>query len=214
MRGGVADTWRLDEWVLERALSAIAEDALPGVQGGGAMLFLHLLGIDVAGHAFGPASPEYARNIRFVDDGVRRVVDAVEARYGAGRTTYVFTADHGMSDRGTHGGGDCEETETPFVVWGAGIARSGGDAGVGGNRERSAEQPAGAARSCAASRVEERLAQMQGRPEARVARIDVEQADLASLMARSVGRAGRLEFSRARAPRLACRVRCLACRSR
>ena len=38
-----------------------------------------------------------------------------------GRTVFLFTSDHGMTDWGSHGTGMDEETVTPFVAWGSGI---------------------------------------------------------------------------------------------
>lgn len=36
-------------------------------------------------------------------------------------TSYVFTADHGMANWGSHGSGSDHETEIPIITWGAGI---------------------------------------------------------------------------------------------
>jgi hypothetical protein len=51
------------------------------------------------------------------------VMNLLSLRYyrGDGRTVYVYTSDHGMTDWGSHGTGMDEETVTPFVAWGAGI---------------------------------------------------------------------------------------------
>lgn len=65
------------------------------------VFFLHLLGLDTNGHAFRPHSKEYVNNIAHVDKGIKEIVEVVEKFYGHdGKTSYVFTADHGMNNRG------------------------------------------------------------------------------------------------------------------
>lgn len=88
------------------------------------VFFFHLLGIDTHGHSHRPHSKEYYDNIASVDRGIEASVKLIEDFYGNDqRTAYVFTADHGMNDRGAHGDGDPQNTETPLVAWGAGVAK-------------------------------------------------------------------------------------------
>ncbi|XP_072306750.1 GPI ethanolamine phosphate transferase 1 [Eucyclogobius newberryi] len=86
------------------------------------VFFLHLLGLDTNGHAHRPMSQEYLNNIGLVDAGLSEFVSLVEDFYGHdGKTAYVFTSDHGMTNWGSHGAGLPSETLTPLVVWGAGV---------------------------------------------------------------------------------------------
>uniref|UniRef100_A0A2K5EXW6 GPI ethanolamine phosphate transferase 1 n=1 Tax=Aotus nancymaae TaxID=37293 RepID=A0A2K5EXW6_AOTNA len=79
-------------------------------------------GIDTNGHAHRPSSRDYKDNIKKVDDGVKEIVSMFNHFYGNdGKTTFVFTSDHGMTDWGSHGAGHPSETLTPLVTWGAGI---------------------------------------------------------------------------------------------
>jgi hypothetical protein len=50
-----------------------------------------------------------------------RLVDEVERITGDRATAWLYTADHGMSDQASHGDGHPHNTETPYVVWGAGV---------------------------------------------------------------------------------------------
>ncbi|OVA16257.1 GPI ethanolamine phosphate transferase 1 [Macleaya cordata] len=85
------------------------------------VIFLHLLGCDSNGHAHRPYSSIYLNNVKVVDNIAKRVYDLVEGYFKDNRTAYIFTADHGMSDKGSHGDGHPANTDTPLVAWGAGV---------------------------------------------------------------------------------------------
>ncbi|XP_025742517.1 GPI ethanolamine phosphate transferase 1 isoform X3 [Callorhinus ursinus] len=86
------------------------------------ILTMFAKGIDTNGHAHRPTSREYKDNVKVVDDGIKEIVSMLEHFYGNdGKTAFIFTSDHGMTDWGFHGAGHPSETLTPFVSWGAGI---------------------------------------------------------------------------------------------
>ncbi|CAG5124117.1 unnamed protein product, partial [Candidula unifasciata] len=122
-----SDKTVLDSWVFDQVKAffasastnvtldqALREDKL--------VFFLHLLGIDTHGHTNKPHSQAYLNNIRLVDEGIRDIVTLIEEFYNHdNQTSYVMTADHGMTDWGSHGAGHAHETLTPFVAWGRGV---------------------------------------------------------------------------------------------
>lgn len=122
------DATHLDYWVFDHVKELFEEahrnktlkDALKQDR---IVFFLHLLGLDTTGHSYRPYSKEYLHNIKVVDQGVRQVSETIDKFYNDGRTAYVFTADHGMSDWGSHGDGHPDNTRTPLIVWGSGVAK-------------------------------------------------------------------------------------------
>ncbi|PBC33927.1 GPI ethanolamine phosphate transferase [Apis cerana cerana] len=113
--------WRLDSWVFDKYIEWLREDAYKIKNAERIILFLHLLGCDTTGHAVKPYSKEYIANMNYVDRKIKEVVQLTENFFGDNSTAYIFTSDHGMTNWGSHGSGSTDETETPFIVWGAGI---------------------------------------------------------------------------------------------
>lgn len=117
----------LDLWVFDHVRDFFAEAAKNETLGSAVrqdkvVFFLHLLGIDTAGHGFRPYSKEYLNNIKVVDKGVQEMTQLIQDFYGDDRTAFIFTADHGMTDWGSHGDGHPDNTRTPLIAWGSGVA--------------------------------------------------------------------------------------------
>lgn len=122
------DSLELDLWVFDRVKAFFGEAAQnetmrATLKQDKLVFFLHLLGIDTAGHSYRPYSKEYLNNIKVVDKGVQEISQLINEFYGDDRTAFVFTADHGMSDWGSHGDGHPDNTRTPLIAWGSGVAR-------------------------------------------------------------------------------------------
>ncbi|KAL4769717.1 Phosphatidylinositolglycan class N-domain-containing protein [Aspergillus nidulans var. acristatus] len=122
-----SDATALDVWVFDKVKELFASakndpELNAKLREDKNVFFLHLLGLDTTGHAYRPYSKEYLRNIKLVDQGIKEISQLVEDFYGDDKTAFVFTADHGMSDWGSHGDGHPDNTRTPLVAWGSGVA--------------------------------------------------------------------------------------------
>jgi phosphatidylinositol glycan class N len=131
----------LDTWVFEKVellLAKSKEDPVlqQKMKQHKIVFFLHLLGLDTNGHARRPMSQEYyssilsfysnhsyLKDIELVDRGIERLHKLFEEHFPDKSTAYLFTSDHGMSNKGSHGDGEKANTETPFVAWGAGVSK-------------------------------------------------------------------------------------------
>ncbi|KAJ4243585.1 Glycosyl phosphatidyl inositol anchor synthesis [Fusarium torreyae] len=121
------DATELDYWVFDHvkdffAAAATNETLNAALREDKVVFFLHLLGLDTTGHSYRPYSKEYLHNLKVVDQGVKEMVELIENFYADDRTAFVFTADHGMNDWGSHGDGHPNNTRTPLIAWGSGVA--------------------------------------------------------------------------------------------
>ncbi|KAK0305577.1 Glycosyl phosphatidyl inositol anchor synthesis [Friedmanniomyces endolithicus] len=122
------DATELDYWVFDKVKQLFKDaetdaDLNVRMREDKVVFFLHLLGLDTTGHSYRPYSREYLHNIKIVDEGVKEITKLIDDFYNDGETAYVFTADHGMSDWGSHGDGHPDNTRTPLIAWGAGVAK-------------------------------------------------------------------------------------------
>ena len=102
---GYADASFLDEWSFDQFQSLLNrsnEDSKLKelLLQDNLVIFLHLLGCDSNGHAHRPFSSIYLNNVKVVDSIAERVYHMVEDHFKDNCTAYIFTADHGMSDKG------------------------------------------------------------------------------------------------------------------
>ncbi|KAK5822753.1 Phosphatidylinositolglycan class N-domain-containing protein [Linnemannia elongata] len=124
---GTGDASELDTWVFEHFTELLEKSKTDPalhkkLHSDKIVFFLHLLGLDTNGHSHLPMSEFYLNNIQIVDEGIKKVTEQLSEFYNNdGKTSYVFTSDHGMGNRGVHGDGHPDNTRTPIVAWGAGI---------------------------------------------------------------------------------------------
>ncbi|KAJ4460026.1 putative GPI ethanolamine phosphate transferase 1 [Paratrimastix pyriformis] len=121
------NAWLTDEWVFQRMeelfQNATRDPVLnENLHKPGIIFFLHLLGLDTTGHVKRPNSPEYGEHLHYVDGQIQLLIAMMDRFYGEAnaQTAYIFTGDHGMSNKGAHGDGDPDCTRTPLILWGAG----------------------------------------------------------------------------------------------
>lgn len=195
------DATYLDYWVFDHVKELFSEartnqTLAASLRQDKIVFFLHLLGLDTTGHSYRPYSKEYLHNIKVVDRGVQEVSKLIADFYGDDRTAFVFTADHGMSDWGSHGDGHPDNTRTPLIAWGAGVAKPAVYPLVDPDTAAAvAAEAAEAAAAEAGEYVPETVYHVApGHDEYSadwhldtVRRNDVEQADVAALMAHLVG---------------------------
>jgi hypothetical protein len=98
-----------------------ADKSIAQMYFGFGVMFVHMLGIDHAGHAHGWMSTEYIKAVGVVDRQVAVVLDALAAQGLADSTLVIVTADHGGHGK-SHGSACDEDMTIPWIVAGPGVA--------------------------------------------------------------------------------------------
>ncbi|UZP41460.1 hypothetical protein NXS19_009276 [Fusarium pseudograminearum] len=76
------------------------------------LLIGHCLGVDHAGHRYGPDHPAMGAKLRQMDDFIRKMVESIDDK-----TLLVVMGDHGMDSKGDHGGESDDEVEAALWMY-------------------------------------------------------------------------------------------------
>jgi len=105
--------------------SAVADTAarwIKNVHGAPQVLFVHLPGVDTAGHALGWGSDAQLAAVATADRSIGRLLAALRAAHVLDSTIVLVTSDHGGAGR-THGPDDPRSRTIPWIIAGPGIRR-------------------------------------------------------------------------------------------
>lgn len=76
------------------------------------LLIGHFLGVDHAGHRYGPEHPEMTNKLQQMDAFVQQFVETIDDK-----TLLVVMGDHGMDEKGDHGGESDDEIESTLWMY-------------------------------------------------------------------------------------------------
>jgi arylsulfatase A-like enzyme len=84
------------------------------------VLFVHLPGVDTAGHRYGWGSQEQLDAITVADASIGRVLDALRVQHLMDSTLVIVSSDHGGAGK-SHGGIDPRSRFIPWIAAGPGV---------------------------------------------------------------------------------------------
>ncbi|KIV99137.1 uncharacterized protein PV09_09168 [Verruconis gallopava] len=103
-------------WDLHTVDDGVTEHLIPLLQPTNAskwdVLIGHYLGVDHAGHRYGPDHPAMTAKLQQMDGVFRKVVELVDDK-----TLLVIMGDHGMDPKGDHGGESDDEVEAALWMY-------------------------------------------------------------------------------------------------
>ena len=101
-------------WDLHTVDNGVAEHLLPllGSANKWDIIIGHFLGVDHAGHRYGPSHPAMASKLQQMDQLMREVIDGLDDQ-----TLLVVMGDHGMDAKGDHGGESDDEIEAALWMY-------------------------------------------------------------------------------------------------
>ena len=103
-------------WDLHTVDNGVNEHIFPLLSGSSTdnwdIIFGHYLGLDHAGHRYGPDHPATKAKLNQMDKTIREMIDAID-----GQTLLVVMGDHGMDTKGDHGGESDDEVEAALWMY-------------------------------------------------------------------------------------------------
>ncbi|EOO02285.1 putative gpi ethanolamine phosphate transferase protein [Phaeoacremonium minimum UCRPA7] len=103
-------------WDLHTVDNGVLEHIFPLMKSGRAnewdVLIGHLLGVDHAGHRYGPAHPAMRSKLQQMDGFIRELVETIDDD-----TLLIVMGDHGMDSKGDHGGESEDEVEAALWMY-------------------------------------------------------------------------------------------------
>lgn len=104
----VWDLHTVDDGVTEHVMPLLAEDTKTTWD----VVIAHYLGVDHAGHRYGPDHPAMAAKLRQMNNVLKEIVTALD-----NDTLLIVMGDHGMDEKGDHGGESDDEMETALWMY-------------------------------------------------------------------------------------------------
>ena len=101
-------------WDLHTVDNGVVEHIFPlmGRTGEWDLLIGHCLGVDHAGHRYGPDHPEMTKKLRQMDGFIRDLAATIDDE-----TVLIVMGDHGMDGKGDHGGESDDEVEAALWMY-------------------------------------------------------------------------------------------------